>query len=110
MSAVKKRETSVSVVDLRNTVKRLAISSEEMNGSQPIVSVFSAAHDNFEAKYEKLNEIGRGGFSVVYQCREKISGNIFAVKVVNMLLYNRHAIILSSIGNRFASFATTREI
>lgn len=102
---MKKRETSVSVVDLHNSVKRLAISSstaqepipggnahivhpsdnmksKHMNNSIPLNTVLSVANDiNFESKYELQQEIGRGGFSVVYKCKERSTGVIFACKV-----------------------------
>jgi hypothetical protein len=48
----------------------------------PIVSIMSQANANFDGKYEILNEIGRGGFSVVHRCRDRSSGEMFAVKVL----------------------------
>ena len=96
---VKKRETSISVADLRDDVKRMAISkstanvieadqsSTNMNNNKPITTVFSTAGADFDSKYEKLAEIGRGGFSVVYKCKECSSGEIFAVKVIYMYIY-----------------------
>ena len=74
-----KREISVSIADLRDSVKRLAMEEMETDEGadqsprpvprEPIVTVFSSAEDGFESKYEMLNEIGKGGFSVVYRCR-----------------------------------------
>lgn len=47
-----------------------------------VVPVLSQASDGFSERYEILNEVGRGGFSVVYRCRDRMSGEIYAVKVV----------------------------
>ena len=35
-------------------------------------------------RYDLLKEIGRGGFSTVYQCRDRDSGATYAVKVVDL--------------------------
>lgn len=47
----------------------------------PIKSILSNARSDFTEKYELLSEIGRGGFSTVYQCQDKASGILYAVKV-----------------------------
>lgn len=47
----------------------------------PIKSILSNARSDFAEKYELMSEIGRGGFSTVYQCRDRLSGIIHAVKV-----------------------------
>ena len=49
--------------------------------SPHIQSILSNARADFSEKYELLSEIGRGGFSTVYQCRDRENGNIYAVKV-----------------------------
>jgi hypothetical protein len=49
--------------------------------SQPILTVLSTSRDNFHMKYEVMNEIGRGGFSKVYKCRNRQTDGIYAVKV-----------------------------
>lgn len=46
-----------------------------------MVSVLSTSSDNFDERYEMLNEVGRGGFSIVYRCRDKLTNEICAVKV-----------------------------
>jgi hypothetical protein len=46
-----------------------------------IVTVTSTAKDDFNSKYDIVREIGRGGFSIVYQCRDKSSQVDYAVKV-----------------------------
>lgn len=95
-----KREVSVSIADLRDGVKRMAMEDgneieQKINGikedglrietnNNPIVTVFSSSEDGFEAKYEILNEIGRGGFSVVYRCRERSTGTDYAVKIIDL--------------------------
>lgn len=82
-----KREVSESVSNLRHSVKRMALEDSnsnvvlvprENNALEPVLSI---SQHNFEDKYEKLNEIGRGGFSVVYRCKNKITNEIYAVKV-----------------------------
>ena len=40
--------------------------------------------DAFEKKYELGSEIGRGGFSVVCQCRDRLTRQEFAVKMVDL--------------------------
>lgn len=99
MDHVKKRETSVSTADLHNSVKRLAISAStaqeplpgsnahivNTSGANKLNTVLSVANDiNFESKYELMQEIGRGGFSVVYKCRERATGIVYACKVIQI--------------------------
>jgi serine/threonine protein kinase len=85
-----KREVSQSVANLGHSVKRLAI--EEPNPlmahpSSPVAAptnlepVLSTSRDDFDLLFEKLDEIGRGGFSTVYRCKEKKTREIYAVKV-----------------------------
>jgi hypothetical protein len=55
-----------------------------MNNSEknkPILSIMSVAPGSFDADYKILEEIGRGGFSVVYACQSYATKKIFAVKV-----------------------------
>lgn len=47
----------------------------------PIKSILSHARSDFTDKYELLSEIGRGGFSTVYQCKDRENGVVYAVKV-----------------------------
>jgi hypothetical protein len=89
MSSVLKREVSQSIANLQHSVKRLAIDNERtyMISPEPqhpprVETVLSTSRDDFDSVYDILSEIGRGGFSVVYQCRHKESKEIFAVKVV----------------------------
>lgn len=92
-----KREISISVSDLQlnsvsDSIKRLAISKDghpDMALSirnpdslpMPITTVLSNARDGFQTKYEFIREIGKGGFSIVYQCKNKQTGVDYAVKV-----------------------------
>jgi len=62
-----------------------AVEPKQTNG---IVTVTSTAKDDFNSKYGIVREIGRGGFSIVYQCRDKSSQVDYAVKVINLLLAN----------------------
>ena len=109
-----KREISTSVVNLQE-FKRLAVStgskpsfdsifdtSREMinqdgarnqlvnvpqNQSQNVLTVMSAAGTDFDSQYEKIREIGRGGFSTVFQCKNRSSGHPYAVKVSLFYVY-----------------------
>ena len=93
-----KRETSTAVSDLHmanvaDSIKRLAISYEghptpvgslslrNPEAQSHILSVMSNARDDFMARYDIIKEIGKGGFSTVYQCRLKATGADYAVKV-----------------------------
>jgi len=42
------------------------------------------ARDAFDVKYELGGEIGRGGFSVVCQCRNRQTGRDYAVKIIDL--------------------------
>ncbi len=105
-----KREISTSVSDLHlktvsDSIQRLAISHDghpekSMNISNPsnmtpryasILTVMSSAQDDFGSKYEMLREIGKGGFSTVYQCKNRRTGLDCAVKVI---LYFRNKFII----------------
>ncbi len=102
-----KREISTSVSDLHvhsvsDSIKRLAISVDghpekkmpltirqpesitPSPSSQNILSIMSNARDDFNSRYEILREIGKGGFSIVYQCRSRETGKEYAVKVVDL--------------------------
>jgi hypothetical protein len=100
-----KRATSVSVADLHlqtveDKIKRLAIDRNDQpymalslkdpsNSAShaPILTVMSSARDDFNSRYDIIREIGKGGFSTVYQCRSKQDGRDFAVKVCNFKNY-----------------------
>ena len=101
-----KREISASVANLHE-FKRLALSSDRsqemkmdssdsedqhvtntrINVHSSVTSVMSHANVNFEEQYQCLGEIGRGGFSTVYQCRNRNNNQIYAVKVRFNLSY-----------------------
>lgn len=51
------------------------------SNSQPMKQILSNISDDFNSLYEITEEIGRGGFSVVYKCKNKINNQIYAVKV-----------------------------
>ena len=98
-----KRELS-SMNSMAESIKRLALSQDghavradqAFSGSLPslensssgmrLETVMSTAKENFNGKYDTLREIGRGGFSVVYQCRNRASGVDYAVKVSTVSL------------------------
>lgn len=99
-----KRTTSLSVADLHlqtveDNIKRLAIDKDNQphmtlrikdippsgkGQHAPILTVMSSARDDFNSRYDIIREIGKGGFSTVYQCRRKQDGMEFAVKVVDL--------------------------
>ena len=62
----------------------MQVSAGQLGPNSPITTVFSSAEDGFHSKYDLLEEIGRGGFSVVYKCRDKISNQIYAVKIIDL--------------------------
>jgi serine/threonine protein kinase len=70
-------------------VKRLALEDEVTHHmklspvrlDQNLEPVLSISRDDFDQIYQKLDEIGRGGFSTVYKCVNKITKEIYAVKV-----------------------------
>jgi serine/threonine protein kinase len=98
-----KREISTSSVNtVSDSIKRLAISHDghpervQMTNDHqtttnvqqrvetqhpPIVTVMSNAKDDFISRYEVIREIGKGGFSIVYQCRHRVTLVDYAVKV-----------------------------
>jgi len=51
------------------------------NNTTSVLSVMSSASTDFDSQYEKIKEIGRGGFSTVFQCMHRQSGEMYAVKV-----------------------------
>lgn len=84
--------TDLHMSDMSDSVKRLAIAREghpvaapsilpPVRAPSPILTVMSNAKDDFTSRYEVIREIGKGGFSTVYQCRQRTSGRDFAVKV-----------------------------
>lgn len=53
-----------------------------------VKTVLSTANElDFDSKYELGKEIGKGGFSCVYQCRDRNTGVVYAVKVRILTLY-----------------------
>lgn len=91
-----KREISISSMNnVSESIKRLAISQDghphrsgktlALHVPEPtghsIVTVMSNARDDFFSKYELIREIGKGGFSTVHQCRNKLTNVDYAVKV-----------------------------
>ena len=49
-----------------------------------IKPIMSSSKENFSESYKVLDEIGRGGFSIVYRCISRVSDKVFAVKVVDL--------------------------
>jgi len=92
-----KREISTSATDsnLTDSIKRLKITKDGHgmaltvkhpdSTATPLVTVLSNAREDFGAKYEIIREVGKGGFSTVYQCRNRVTGLDYAVKVTSIL-------------------------
>jgi serine/threonine protein kinase len=53
----------------------------EVVDDKPISSLLTSSCNGFDDLYDLQEEIGRGGFSIVYKCRQKRTGQIYAVKV-----------------------------
>jgi len=49
-----------------------------------ILTVMSSARDDFGSKYDIIREIGKGGFSTVYQTKDRRTGKDYAVKIVDL--------------------------
>lgn len=78
-----------------DSIKRLAISQDGHPHPQVVLrsnnkegmktaftKVMSTAREDFSAKYDIIREIGKGGFSTVYQCRDRPTKKDYAVKVL----------------------------
>ena len=98
-------DDSASMSSVADSIKRLALSqdgypvtadhlrqnthsSQISDGSDsqsvlgaPLRTVISNAKDDFNEKFQIIKEIGKGGFSVVYQCQDRQTGAYYAVKV-----------------------------
>lgn len=105
MTSQNKRENSVSLGDLQvlsERIKRCAISVDgtvqvqrghsntNMSVQVPqednnIIHVMSTSKSNFSDIYQLLGEIGRGGFSTVFRCKQLVTQQIYAVKVTLLL-------------------------
>ncbi len=98
-----KREISTSVSDLHlatvsDSIKRLKIAKDGIavpmpltirkptESSSNLVHVMSSARDDFAQRYEIIREVGKGGFSTVYQCRNRQTRVDYAVKVSPLVL------------------------
>ncbi|XP_019854768.1 PREDICTED: myosin light chain kinase, smooth muscle-like isoform X1 [Amphimedon queenslandica] len=51
-------------------------------GSSPLVTDLQVRSSDFNLEYEIINEIGRGSFSVVYECTELTTDRPFAAKFI----------------------------
>lgn len=71
-----------------NTIPpRIMIQHNNMNNNltpKSLERVLSSAETNFEGKYEMLGQIGKGGFSQVHRCKHLITGDTYAVKVIDL--------------------------
>lgn len=71
-----------------NAPKGLALEIPNPDDMRPILTVMSNAKDDFMSRYDVVKQIGKGGFSTVYQCRRKGSTEDYAVKVCIFLRIN----------------------
>lgn len=68
--------------ETNNSTDNVDDSINFLNDSQfSFKSIMSSARTDFSDKYDLIKEIGRGGFSTVFQCREKRTNLDYAVKV-----------------------------
>ena len=66
---------------------RIIIPNNNINNNltaKSLERVLSSAESNFEGKYEMLGQIGKGGFSQVHRCKHLITGDTYAVKVIDL--------------------------
>ena len=61
------------------------------------ISSISGTGNDFRSKYDIVKEIGKGGFSTVFQCLDKYNGDEFAVKV--LLIIVLYEIIVADCGS-----------
>ncbi|OWZ04294.1 CAMK/CAMKL protein kinase [Phytophthora megakarya] len=54
----------------------------------------SYSRGDLEAKYEMLDEIGHGGTSVVYKCRDRRTGSLHACKIIDRRAVEREHNVL----------------
>ena len=64
------------------------VQNERLTNSLPLQQILSSSflssnitNEIFNSLYEIIEEIGRGGFSIVYKCLNKATKKIYAVKV-----------------------------
>lgn len=70
-----------------NNIQHIHITANNQNmenSGGELAHIMSHANRNFDLVYERLNEIGRGGFSVVYRCKHRATQNIYAVKIIDL--------------------------
>lgn len=57
---------------------------ESSSNNNMMKTMMSNMNDGFYLKYELGKEIGKGGFSMVYQCKDRSNGNTYAVKIIDL--------------------------
>ena len=76
---------TINITYENNFVKKLYFINENICQSFSL-SIKSAIKDyNFNDYYETLNEVGQGHFGKVYKCKNKKSGEFYAVKIINKI-------------------------
>lgn len=80
-----KRMTSISVTDLHATVMNLSMNNNiSVSTNNKNMNITSKYTKIFDIKYIKMEQIGRGGFSCVYKCKNRITDVIYAVKIIDL--------------------------
>lgn len=65
-------------------VRPVSIMSNNSNYMRTVLSTFN--EQSFQNKYELGKEIGKGGFSMVYQCMNKLTGKL--IQNMDMLMFS----------------------
>ena len=89
ISSIDSNDSAGSFTDLRQTDRNSSAESVphrqlSQEGTQGTVLDKLSDKDAFLSKYEVIKEIGRGGFSKVYQCQDLQTRRDYAVKVIDL--------------------------
>ena len=83
-------------------------SSSHIRDDQTVLNTANQI-SRYRNDFEQLEEIGRGGFGIVYKARHKLDGNLYAIKKIKLAKGNseenkrirREITYLSSLNNQY---------